>query len=156
MKNNILTILIYIIIFLPVTVYAKSLSEFIKEKKLLNFDNVYVIDHEHAKYLVSVGASTIATSSPSDWKEARIKAKLLSQQQLSRFINDININASETIEDVVVFSSTDNGIKTRRIDSNYTEIIKETSEGTLTNIITIGEWSDKNNYYYAIGKKLKE
>lgn len=87
-------------------------------------------------------------------KKARIESKLLSQQHLSEFINNMHINVLEAVEEVVIVSSTDNGIKTRKVDSKYIENIKETNEGHLTDIITIGEWSDQNSYYYAIGKEL--
>ncbi len=135
-------------------IHAETLLDLIKKDSFLKSGNVSILEHEDAKYLVSVGASTVATSVPTNWKDARIKAKLLSQQQISKFINDINVNASEAIEEVVVVFSTDNGIKTRKVDSRYIEDIKETSEGSLTDIITIGDWKDQNNYYYAIGKKL--
>lgn len=145
---------IVIFLFAPSIANADSLLNAVKKDNFLKFGNVSIVEHEHEKYLISIGVSALDSSNLSNWKKARIESKLLSQQQLSKFINDVNINALEAVEEVLVISITDKGIKTRKVDSKYIEYIKEKSEGPLTNIITIGDWSDQNNYYYAIGKKL--
>lgn len=145
---------IVIFLFAPSIANADSLLDAVKKDNFLKFGNVSIVEYEYAKYIISIGVSTLDSSNLSAWKNARIESKLLSQQQLSKFINDVNINALEAVEEIIAISSTDKGIKTRKVDSKYIEDIKEKSEGPLTNIITIGDWSDQNKYYYAIGKKL--
>lgn len=145
---------IIILLVVPSIATADSLLDAVKKDNFLKFGNVSIVEYEYAKYIISIGVSTLNSSNLSAWKNARIESKLLSQQQLSKFINDVNINALEAVEEIIAISSTDKGIKTRKVDSKYIEDIKEKSEGPLTNIITIGDWSDQNKYYYAIGKKL--
>ena len=141
-------------LFLPSIATADSLLDAVKKDNFLKFGNVSILEHEHKKYIISIGVSTLDSSILSVWKKAKVESKLLSQQQLSKFVNDININALEAIEEIVIVISADKGVETRKVDPKYIEYIKETSEGPLTDIITIGDWQEQNNYYYVIGKKL--
>ena len=135
--------------------FAGTLLEKVKTDDFLMQGNLSVVDYAGEHFLVSVGTAFFNPAQRYTIKKVRIEAKLKAQYLLSQFINNIRMNTSENLEGKTVVKK-GNALSNRKIDSKYIEIIRETSNGPLKNIINIGTWTDSETCYHALGLNIPQ
>ena len=130
--------------------YAGSISSNLKNiiKNLSLCNAIEVIQFEKDKYVVSIADAEISGSTATDKLNAMKEAKLISQANLSKFINGENISIKETLSTIRVVKSTGNDSKIIKDEETFEEFIQNRSGGILNNINFI-RWSSDGVYFVA-------
>ena len=140
--------------FISGLVNAQPLLDQVKNSDFLLEGNLAILTCEGKKSLVSVGTATVDTTKPSLVKQAMIIAKVNAQNQLSKFIHEAKIYVTETLENQLQVIDEIGKPSSRKQKQIYFEQIKETSEGALRNIVSVGSWSENDMYFYVIAIPL--
>ena len=130
--------------------YAGSISNDLKNiiKNLSLCNAIEVIQFEKDKYVVSIADAEISGSTATDKLNAMKEAKLISQANLSKFINGENISIKETLSTIRVVKSTGGDSEIVKDEETFEEFIKNKSRGILNNIKFV-RWSSDGAYYVA-------
>ena len=132
---------------------TKSLLNIIKNDQFLKSGNIDFLDFNGNSYLVSVGKSLISGTTPSAKLNAIKEARLIAQENLVKFIYDVQVSSRETLTQTRTIKATDGKPVEVKRNKQYIELIRERGEGLINKSITIGKWksSDKKEMYYAYG-----
>ncbi len=139
----------FLLLFIGVA-HGEALLEQVKNNELFLAGNLAILTVEGKQHLVSVGTADINSSNPSLVKRARIMAKVRAQNQLSQFIHDVKIEVAETLESRVRVIEESGELASQQQKEIYLEQIKETNQGALKNITTLGAWIDGHMYFYVL------
>lgn len=131
----------------------------VKNSSYLASITTEIIELNSVIYLVSIGKSKFADTSPQSLLNARTEAQMLAESGLTKFIYGTQVSSLESLtkkikltvvkEDGKIVSRDKNKTK------NFLKIIKEHGEGVLSKVIRLGKWKVSNEYYFALAIKGK-
>lgn len=146
-------------VFLSLNANAKNnpVLQIIQSDSLLSSGEIGFINHNGKNYLVSVGVSTIEENTPSGKLNCIKEAKMMAQENLVKFIYDIQISSRENLSKEKIILQKHGQKEVFRMKKEFLRIINERGEGLLKNLISIGKWksSDGKVIHYAYGIDLK-
>jgi hypothetical protein len=140
-------------LFINSSILANNLKNIVMENTMLSNGITTFIKYNNSTYLVAVGISEISNNSIQAKINAIKSAKTLAHTNLSKFINNLQIQSTQEFIDKTFIITNGNKVK-RDFESKYFEIIKEKSSGILKNTIDIGKFRIDNEYFYALGLKI--
>jgi hypothetical protein len=141
-------------VLFSISVFATELKNIVMQDAMLSNGLTTFIKYQDTQYLVAVGISTISSNSIQAKINAIKGAKALAQSNLSKFINNTQVQSTQELIDKVIIVKNSDKIK-RDVTSKYLEIIKEKGSGILKNTIDIGKWKIDNEYFYVLGLKAE-
>ena len=137
-----------------------KLLDVAKQSELLNSSQI--VDLDGRLYLVAVGQSKIISTSQEGVLKAMKESKLLSETQLSKFINGTDITSNKLFIKTVTKEYENTGsvrkIVSIKKDKKFIRNIRNLSSGAIRNMFKVGKWKDKEKtiYYYATGLTIPE
>ncbi len=144
-------ILTSIIIYFYISVCYSDNTDEIFKKLIMNIpinNGISIINNEGNKYVVSISYADIKNSTPNDKVNAIETAKILSENNISKFINGENVATKESLKYYRIKNKI-NGENNIVLDNDsYDEIINNKSSGAIRNMKTI-KWNVNSTYYVA-------
>jgi hypothetical protein len=131
----------------------ENVLEIIKSDSILSSGEIGFINYDGKNYIISVGISTIEEDTPSGKLNCIKEAQLIAQNNLVKFIYDVQISNRESLKKEKIIHVKNGKSELIQIKKRYVQIIKERGEGILSKLESIGKWksSDRKNIHYAYG-----
>jgi hypothetical protein len=154
-KVNYLTlrslIIISLIIILHKLSYASDILELIKKDSLIIDGNVGFIACNGMEYVISVGVAEKDSNDKTEMLKCYRIAKLISEQNLSEFVNFTKLSSTRNLE--IEKSQVSNNLPIKSV--KLEEKIRTVNTGELK-FEHLGSWYDdgRKNCFFAIGIKL--